>query len=229
MLEAARCAIRKRGITLPGFTLIELLLVISVLSLLMSISLPAFRRARLVAKRTKCMASLRSSGQGMKAYLVVHDERYPYAAGYPILAEDLEAYCTGELEDEDCLLLPIYEAIDTEIGHQRKVFLCPSDKIRETEGLENRPNRVTYYESIGTSYEWDTFYNGKRVGKTRYTGHQGTHQEAGLGWFPSQAPMMYDYEAFHGGPEVMSSLVTLFADLHVAADKWTEPVTVPKE
>jgi type II secretory pathway pseudopilin PulG len=209
--------------------LIELLVVISVMSLLMSISLPAFHRARLVAKRTKCMANLRSIGQGIKAYLMVHDERYPYAAGYPLLKEDLETYCRGDPEDEGCLLPPIYEAIGTEIGHQRKVFLCPADKIREADTLENRPNRITYFASIGTSYEWDTFYNGKRVGKTPYTGPQGASQEAGLGWFPSQAPMMYDYEAFHGGPEVISSLVTLFADLHVATDKWTEPATVPEE
>ena len=225
MAEVCGTMTRKRQACRRGFTLIELLVVISVISLLMAISLPAFHRARLIAKRTKCMANLRSIGQAMEAYLVVSKDYYPTASGYPILEEDQEAYCDPEHPSDDCLLPPIYEAIGSEIGHQRKVFLCPADKVHEP--LEDRPSRDSYYASVGTSYEWDVLYNGKRVGHTYYERPKNVIIDRGLGWHRSEAPMINDYDTFHGGDDVKGSVVTLYADLHVAADRWTEPETEP--
>ena len=240
MFEAGRITLRRSRPPHSGFTLIELLVVISIISLLMTFTLPSFGRARRLAKRTSCMASLRSVGQGMESYLVTHQDYYPTAAGYPILKEDKEAYCLSQeppddgiqedlgelLEDPDdgCELDPIYVAIGPEIGFQRQVFQCPADR-RETK-LINRPNRSSYYNSLGSSYEWDVWYNGRQRGRTLYTGKNGSYQDAGLALPPEQAPMMYDYEPFHGGSDVSNSHVILYADMHVEGDTWKEPPSV---
>src|ERR1041385_867124 len=52
-----------------GFTLIELLVVISVISLLISITLPALGHARETSRRAKCLANVRSIGMGMQMYM----------------------------------------------------------------------------------------------------------------------------------------------------------------
>ncbi len=74
----------------------------------------------------------------------------------------------------------------------------------------------TYFESEGTSYEWEKSLNGWRVDDNPLTSAWGV----GLG--AADAPMIYDYEPFHGGPRVYGSHLTLYVDLHVAADNWAE-------
>jgi prepilin-type processing-associated H-X9-DG protein/prepilin-type N-terminal cleavage/methylation domain-containing protein len=52
-----------------GFTLIELLVVVAIIALLISILLPTLSRARQQAQATKCLAHLRSLGQGIAIYV----------------------------------------------------------------------------------------------------------------------------------------------------------------
>ncbi len=41
--------------------------------------------------------------------------------------------------------------------------------------------------------------------------------------------MVYDFEAFHGGPSIVGSHNVLYTDLHVQADKWRSDKRVGKE
>lgn len=60
-----------------GFTLIELLVVIAIISLLLTIVMPALRKAREQAKLTICMSHQRQIVSAVQAYTITNDGNYP--------------------------------------------------------------------------------------------------------------------------------------------------------
>ena len=65
----------------PGFTLIELLVVISIITLLVSILMPALSQAREQAKRTNCSMNLKNIGLGLYMYAEAFEDRLPPCGG----------------------------------------------------------------------------------------------------------------------------------------------------
>ena len=61
-----------------GFTLIELLVVIAIIALLVSILLPSIARARALARRTACTATLSGFSKAFPLYAADYREAYPY-------------------------------------------------------------------------------------------------------------------------------------------------------
>ncbi len=182
-----------------GFTLIELLVVISIIGMLVGITTPAMSAARRISKRTVCGTNLHNIGQALQAYLGSHRDTYPVAAGWP---------------PEDTERKPLYEVLRAELSGNREVFRCPADTNL---GDDPKVTRPTYFETAGTSYEWETLYNGHRVGRDPYT-----RKARGFGLKNWASPMVFDFRSFHGGPSRSGSVMILYADFHVQADNFTD-------
>lgn len=67
-----------------AFSLVEILVVISIITLLMGILLPALSAARLHAKQVVCLANLRTLGQTMVMYLDHFGPTYPDLDSFPM-------------------------------------------------------------------------------------------------------------------------------------------------
>ena len=78
-----------------AFTLIELLVVVAIIALLVAILLPSLRAAREQARCAKCLANLRSIGQGIALYIDENRDVLPGPLHPPVFRN------TGELLDDD--------------------------------------------------------------------------------------------------------------------------------
>ncbi len=106
-----------------GFTLVELLVVISIMSLLMAILLPALGRARAAAKAICCASNMRQIGLAFNCYGMDHDDNI-------IKACDLRASGSGGLQAWNFVLIPYVGQQNNEDAFEDKaeVFFCPADK-----------------------------------------------------------------------------------------------------
>jgi len=142
---------RMRGATCRAFTLIELLVVISVIALLIGIVLPALGTSKEAARRAKCMANLRSIGQGFTLYLQTSKGIFPrvnplHGAGNPndpSLLELLSDYLDAPVPHrENPLRTSPYIVTDP--------YKCPSDRA----GAGANKNDQPVWERDGCSYEY---------------------------------------------------------------------------
>ena len=73
---------KKNGLIYESaFSLIELLIVISVMTLLLGLILPALSRARSIAKQTVCQSQLRQWGLAFEIYVSENDGFFPHIDG----------------------------------------------------------------------------------------------------------------------------------------------------
>lgn len=108
-----------------GFTLIELLVVISIIAALLSIMLPALKKAKEQAQKIVCSSNLHQWALAMRTYASDYRDCYPY-----------RAYFTGPyFWHEEREFLPKewrFSILDTFIkpylGNDKKYTLCPSYK-----------------------------------------------------------------------------------------------------
>jgi len=93
--DRSSCRARCRA---DAFTLIELLVVVAIIALLVAILLPSLQAAREQARSAKCLANLRSIGQGIHVYVQENRDMIPGPLHPPVFRN------TGELvQSEDVL------------------------------------------------------------------------------------------------------------------------------
>lgn len=132
----------------PGFTLIELLLVLTVVALLLSISLPAFGYLRSKAANAACVGNLRGIGAALTLYLQDHNNIWPQV---PESVFDIE-------EDESMW----WETTMKEYDLARKHWMCPADVQKnkppgQTLGKDEfiSSYAVTLFDELPhTAYRW---------------------------------------------------------------------------
>lgn len=132
---------RARPDRLAGFTMTEMLVVIGILVLLFSVSVPAFKRIRAHAMATQCTAKLRNIGLGVTSYLTDN------ALTFPVLAPGRDSR-----EDD----VPVLETVLLEYIRDETVFKCPSDH--------------DFYQKTGSSYFWNSMVNGQKLGNMNLLG-----------------------------------------------------------
>ena len=108
MLLAKRFRMRKQN----GFTLVELLVVISIVSLLMAILLPAFSRAKLQAKTIVCKSNLRQWGHSFDMYTKDNNGYFASGSSRKMWTTFLKPY----YKDEELQLCPMAKKLASEKG-----------------------------------------------------------------------------------------------------------------
>lgn len=107
-----------------AFTLIELLVVVSIIALLIGILVPTLSLARNSAVRVKCLANLRSIGQGVEVF---RSNTPRFLLPYALPLDDSSVYGQDPRPPEelnpDGVMATFGPAFDT-----MEVFLCPADR-----------------------------------------------------------------------------------------------------
>ncbi len=123
MLSQAK---KKAMVGRQGFTLVELLVVITIISILIALLLPALAVARTDAGRVACQANMRSVAQAFIAYCQSNNDYFPAPAiyGYPLPADWV--YWESNRNLNDSRLAP-YLTQGAGSHFNPAVLLCPAD------------------------------------------------------------------------------------------------------
>jgi prepilin-type N-terminal cleavage/methylation domain-containing protein len=172
-----------------GFTLIELLVVISIISLLISILLPALGSARETAIMLQCGAQQRSVGQATHMYMTESSEHYPYyiwgsgLGDSGTVMDKLERYLGGEST--------YWGHVSFEPGHCPKVY---------PEALVGSPGQTGTWSWGGYGWNQNLMpygeagnFAGRFTGSTSsWAEHRGTPIKEALVDSPSSVAMFVD-------------------------------------
>lgn len=193
-----------------GFTLIELLVVIAIIAILAALLLPSLSRAKSKANNAVCVNHLRQLGMATRLYAQENDNRMPAAELLPSMPIDPQKPL-GRIRE--VLGAPLGQSSGTNIT--ASVFRCPQDNL----GM---------FQKEGSSYEWNTDLNGRKMDETRTSNvriirviaingepEQRSDEQKVLRFPPETTPLLLDYEDFHPRPPRPAKNV-VYMDGHTA-------------
>lgn len=126
-----------------GFTLLELLVVTSILSLLLAIALPSYRRAQEDARRSVCLSNIKHVGIGLFTYAAENNDKAP-----PVM-DRMGRTAPRVLLSRSGRLVNLGHLVERYLD-QPEVFFCPSQT------RFNFNNQLKYLSrgTVGGSYAY---------------------------------------------------------------------------
>ncbi|MDX2130733.1 MAG: type II secretion system protein [Planctomycetota bacterium] len=149
-LPAARRARAARRSSTGAFTLIELLVVLAIITIIVSITLPAVAGARESGRRTKCLANLKGIAVGLQLYMDQESKG---------LLPRVRPLNDGANENDPSLLDIMGKYTDAALPFRENgtgdwispdPWRCPSDRSGGDAATDFKP----LWQSSGTSYEY---------------------------------------------------------------------------
>jgi prepilin-type N-terminal cleavage/methylation domain-containing protein/prepilin-type processing-associated H-X9-DG protein len=137
----------KKFVKKAAFTLIELIMVVFIVALLVSLTMPAFQTLLAKADSIACVNNLQQIGLAVQGYAQDNDGDVPMIEtdpGNPV-------YPAGTLTPSGTAPQGLYDTLK-DYGVTEKTLQCPADL-----------KAGNYYLSKGSSYEWRPYIDGESI------------------------------------------------------------------